>query len=138
MSGKTAQGPSALLRRRRRDILLILLPLLLAAALWAALRLGGRTGGSVTVRANGAVVAVLPLDRDDRFLWEGEQGTNLLVIENGTVRMEDADCPDRLCVHQGAVSREGESIVCLPHKLTATVTGGSPAAGEDAVDAVAR
>ena len=35
-----------------------------------------------------------------------------------------ADCPDQVCVRQGAVRYNGESIVCLPHKLVVSVEGG--------------
>ena len=51
---------------------------------------------------------------------EGTAG-NVLVIENGAVHMESASCPDKLCVKQGTKSQVGETIVCLPHRLVATV-----------------
>ena len=35
-----------------------------------------------------------------------------------------ADCPDKLCVHQKAVSRDGESIICLPNKVVVSIEGG--------------
>ena len=31
--------------------------------------------------------------------------------------MTDADCPDLLCVHQRALDRKNETIVCLPNKV---------------------
>ena len=55
----------------------------------------------------------------------------MIEVSGGRVRVRDADCPDRLCVRMGWVSRDGESIVCLPHKLVVTVRGGE--AGPDAV-----
>ena len=39
----------------------------------------------------------------------------------------DAGCPDKLCVRMGAVSRAGQSIVCLPGGIVVTVVGGTPA-----------
>lgn len=42
---------------------------------------------------------------------------NVIVIEGGQVYMKEASCPDGLCVKQGHISRAGESIICLPHKL---------------------
>ena len=36
--------------------------------------------------------------------------------------MKEADCPDKLCVHQKAISAENESIVCLPNRVVVTVT----------------
>jgi hypothetical protein len=41
--------------------------------------------------------------------------------------VEAADCPDKLCVSHREIFREGESIVCLPHRVVVTVTkGGKP------------
>ncbi len=42
---------------------------------------------------------------------------NTIVIENGEVKMQEANCPDQLCVKSHAISKDGEMIVCLPHKL---------------------
>ncbi len=48
---------------------------------------------------------------------------NVLLIKDGQASMTEADCPDLICVHHKPVSREGETIVCLPHKLVVEVTG---------------
>ena len=37
--------------------------------------------------------------------------------------MDDANCPDKLCVKQGKISKDGETITCLPNKVTVTVYG---------------
>ena len=122
----------------KNDLLLILAVLLLAGGVWAALRLTRRAGGNVRVTVDGVEVASLPLDRDRTFVWEGEAGNNTLVIENGTAHMEYADCPDGLCIRQGEIRYTGESIVCLPHRLMAAITGGAESRDEGAVDAVAQ
>ena len=49
---------------------------------------------------------------------------NRLVIRGGEAWIEDADCPDRLCVKQGRISRNGQAVTCLPHKLVITVESG--------------
>ncbi|GFI04934.1 MAG: NusG domain II-containing protein [Lachnospiraceae bacterium] len=46
-----------------------------------------------------------------------EENYNLLLISGGQVSVSDADCPDGLCVRHRAIERNGESIICLPHKL---------------------
>lgn len=46
-----------------------------------------------------------------------EENYNLLLISSGQVSISDADCPDGLCIRHRAISRNGESIICLPHKL---------------------
>lgn len=44
-------------------------------------------------------------------------GHNHIVIDDDTIAIDDADCPDQLCVRQGKARKPGEVIVCLPHKL---------------------
>lgn len=46
-----------------------------------------------------------------------DNGTNRVLIENGRIRMEYADCPDKTCVKTGWLDRNAVPIVCLPHKV---------------------
>ena len=55
------------------------------------------------------------------------------MIENGIAYVTDADCPDQLCVHQKAASKNHESIICLPNKVVVEVDGSE----ESEFDAVA-
>lgn len=49
---------------------------------------------------------------------------NTLTVEPGRICISEADCPDKLCVHQGWLSRGITPIVCLPHKLMIQLTEG--------------
>ena len=49
------------------------------------------------------------------------QGTNILEIKDGKARMIDADCPDKLCMRQKSISKNRESIICLPNKISVEV-----------------
>ena len=42
--------------------------------------------------------------------------------------MSDADCPDKLCIHQGRIHKNGQWIICLPNRVAVTIEG----AAEDA------
>ena len=37
--------------------------------------------------------------------------------------MTRADCPDQLCIHQGPIHIQGETIVCLPNRVVVEITG---------------
>ncbi len=37
-------------------------------------------------------------------------------IENGRIRFEDAECPDKVCVKTGWLDKPGDASVCLPNK----------------------
>lgn len=59
-------------------------------------------------------------------LVKTELGMNLLQIVDEKVMMFEADCPDQVCVYQGAASKPGDTIVCLPHKVVVEIKGTVP------------
>lgn len=88
------------------------------------------SGNYVEVRLNGEKTAAYPLDTERTETIHTDNGTNTFQIQNGTVTMTQADCHDRTCVSMKSISRSGETIVCLPHKLVLEVItndNGSPA-----------
>ncbi len=44
-----------------------------------------------------------------------------LQISDGSVCVLAADCPDRTCVHTGAIRRTGQSIVCIPSRVVVRI-----------------
>ena len=94
--------------------IVILFACLILGAVWFY-TVFSEKGGQVQITVDGEVYGTYDLS--------AEQGktTNILVIKNGVADMVEADCPDKLCVHQHSISRNGESIVCLPNKIVVQV-----------------
>jgi hypothetical protein len=80
-----------------------------------------RPGAVAVVEVNGQTVGEYALDTDGTFVLNG--GTNTLVIEGGEAFVINSDCPDRTCEHTGRVRFVGQSIVCLPNRLSVTIRG---------------
>lgn len=40
-----------------------------------------------------------------------------LRVENGRIKFEHADCPDKICVYTGWVMNKGDLAVCIPNKV---------------------
>lgn len=73
---------------------------------------------------------------EDQKISIGE--TNICQIQNGKVRMIQANCPDQLCVHQKAVDGAGGTIVCLPNQVVIEAVAVDGAAVDNLdIDAVA-
>lgn len=86
-------------------------------------------GGAVIVYQGKERIAAYPLSEERReIIPSSDGGSNTLVIENGEVYIEDADCPDGLCMKQGRISKNGQALVCLPHKLSVAIECGQEAA----------
>ena len=109
------------------DILVVLAVVALAAA--SALTVW-------PVRDSGSLTAVVTADGEelDRFApadlaadprtYTHNGYTLTVTAEDGGLRVSEADCPTQDCVHTGAISRSGQSIVCLPARIIIQLTGG--------------
>lgn len=79
-------------------------------------------GNIAVVELNGEVKERFRLDNilaDYRV--ETDLGYNVLTFETGKVKVQDADCPDQICVNFGWAKQAGQTIICLPHKLVVRI-----------------
>ncbi len=93
-------------------------------------------GTLVKISVNHRTVYSLPLYEDRVIMVTGSLGDNVIEIKNGKVRMNDAPCPRKLCIHQGAIERG--SIVCLPNKMIVSISGNKQLSTGSGLDAVSR
>ena len=107
----------------RYDLILIAAALLAAGVLWLFLR-PGEQGAQVLVLQDGEETARYALD-EDRTVTIGGADYNVLEIRAGEAAVTEANCGDHTCVRTGAISRAGERIICLPHRLEIRVVGGA-------------
>ena len=111
-------------RKNRNDVLFIAVLLLIVVLAGAAFFFLRGEGDSVTVSVDGKHYGTYPL-RTALTLsirtGAGDTQENILVIRDGKALVESATCPDGICAAHKPISREGESIVCLPHRVVITV-----------------
>ena len=104
-----------------RDIILVVALLAVAIVILVITGSHGTEGSFVSVMLQNDEIARYSLSIDGIYAING--GTNTIEIKDGKVRMLEAQCPNHLCVHQGWISLEGQSIVCLPNEVTVSVCG---------------
>lgn len=111
-------------RKHRNDVLFIAVLLLLVSLAGAAFFFLRGEGDTVTVSVDGKHYGTYPLHTDLTLsirTGDGGDQENVLVIRDGKAYVESATCPDGICAAHKPISREGESIVCLPHRVVITV-----------------
>lgn len=98
---------------------------LLCLLLWLLIGSGG--GGTVAViSVDGVELSRIDLSKVTESYdipIDTEFGSNIVHVEPGRISVSDADCPDGVCVRQGAISRGGVPIVCMPHRLIIEIEG---------------
>lgn len=110
-------------RKRRNDIVFILALVIICTFVGLSFFFFRETGDSVTVTVDGTTYGTYDLSNDVTVEIKNADGeiSNTLVIKDGKAHVEHASCPDGICVAHKPISREGESIVCLPNRVVITV-----------------
>lgn len=109
------------IQMKKGDIIIIVLLLFVGAA---CLFIQGKDDGEyVRITTNGETDRY-PISEDRTIEQKnGKSRYNTIVIKDNEVYMENASCPDQICVHHKAVSKNGESIICLPNEVYIEIEG---------------
>ena len=108
----------------KNDIIFIIALLAAVSLIGLAFFIFRDEGDKVTVTVDGAIYGEYSLGtnvRVDIRTGDDMSESNVLIIKDGKAYVESATCPDGICASHKPISREGESIVCLPHKVVITV-----------------
>ncbi|MBS4217417.1 NusG domain II-containing protein [Bacillus sp. FJAT-49711] len=55
-----------------------------------------------------------------------DSDVNVIEVKNDHIRIKSANCSDQICVRTRAISKPGQTIVCLPHKLVIEIKAIDP------------
>lgn len=103
---------------KKNDVILIGVIIMIAFVSLGALYLVKTGGTQVRISVDGKEYGIYHLNENRVISIETEDGMNMVKIQDGTVYMAEASCPDQICVNTYPLSaKEPGSIVCLPHKL---------------------
>lgn len=120
---------------KRADLILGVSVIAVCVVLFLARAFFREEGASVVVEVEGEAFGTYALDQDQEIdIGDG----NHIQIENGTVRMTYANCPDHLCVNQGKIKADGEMIVCLPNRVVVQVSDENAEVSDDVPDLIAQ
>ena len=121
----------------RKDLLVILGLLVLSGILYLLFQTAaGKSSPAqyVVVWIDGKEAGRYSLKEDREIPFTTKLGR----ISDGKAFMTEADCPDGYCLEQHAISRTGDRIVCLPHRLIAEAVSAGPDVDETAASSGAK
>lgn len=79
----------------------------------------------VEITTDGKPYRTYPLNKstNEALTINTALGKNIIEIKNQKVRILDADCKDKICIKDGYISKPGQVLVCLPHKVVVQIKG---------------
>ena len=112
-------------RLQRADVLVMVLCAVLALALLLVPLLMPMSQARLIVTDRQGQSRVYSLTQKATLSLVGENGHTLTVcIDNGRAFVSESSCPDGLCIACGAISRHGETVVCLPAGIVLRIQAG--------------
>lgn len=109
-------------KKRRSDLILVGVLLFLGLSVFLFYYVNRTEGSTVVVSIDGKKVAEYPLSVNGTYYLNN--GTNVLVIEDGYAYISEANCPGyQDCVEEGKKHFVGETITCLPNKVIIEIVG---------------
>jgi len=77
------------------------------------------------IRQGDTVLHTIDLDavKEQRRIQIDGDYHNTILVENGRIRYELSDCPDKVCVKTGWLDKPSLTAACLPNRTIVKVTG---------------
>lgn len=128
-----------MLKKRKKDLIFIFSILIFAVFLLLIQRVYGNAQDEadvVKITVNQKLYGTYDLNKNQTIAIQNDFGINTIQIQNKDVWMEEADCPDGYCKEQGHISKNKQTIVCLPHKLVVEISDDSEKSEPDSVDMI--
>ena len=110
----------------RKLILILTAAAVICLAVYFAFVLLSPAGATAVIYIDGSEYKRIDLSKTGKpyeFTIETEYGSNTVLVEPGAISVSSADCPDKICVHQGRVTQAGIPIICMPHRLVIRIEG---------------
>lgn len=131
-------GSDSIKKSYKNDIFLILFFLIIGLGAFTFMQFQGKSGAEVRVSVNNKEYGTYSLDKDQTITIGEDDWENILVIKDGRASMTKADCPDKICVNHAAISKKGETIVCLPHKVVVEVINEGKVKKNEQIDIISK
>lgn len=112
---------------KRGDIVLIVSLAVIAAVLMAWNTCGIAPGRQVTaiITQDGKLIKKINLSelRDPEYVYIDKPVKQVILAEKGRIRFLKSDCPNKICVKTGWLTKAGNKAICMPSRVVITIVG---------------
>lgn len=100
------------------EILIICIIVILSVFLFLLFKIFSRDGKIAVITIDSEVIRTINLQTQANTVFVPDKLENVIIeVDGGKIRVLSSDCTDKICMHNGFISKVGESIICMPNKL---------------------
>ena len=122
---------------RKTDYLLLTAIFLMALAGYLFFHTGDTKGAKLLIiQQDNKIVERIDLSKakaETMVAIPVPDGTLTVMYDKNKAWVKSSPCPEKLCIHQGKISKAGQTIACLPEKVLLTITTPGKEAEQDAI-----
>ena len=78
----------------------------------------------------GSIIAEFPADAETTLEVAGYAGPFRIAFHDGSARVIESHCPNKICVKTGIIEKPGRAIICAPGRIAVIIEGKN---GADAI-----
>jgi len=108
---------------RLPDLLAILVTTALVAASYLSWGFVGSGASMLQINTAAGALTPVALDQVRSLRLDGPLGTTVVEVAESRARIAESPCPDQRCVLRGWLDAGGASAVCLPNRVSITLSG---------------
>jgi hypothetical protein len=105
---------------KKTDIIIVSAILLISLVIWGSYRLFyAETPVVAEIYYETELVETVDLGKSEDKVFSIPQNGHVVfhLYQDGSIRFEESDCPDKICIRSGRLKTVGESAACLPNKI---------------------
>jgi len=122
---------------RKADYLVLVALVLIAAIGYGLLALRGNSSNKILIiKHDNAIVERITLkgvQAETKLSIPVKDGTIIIRYDKNGAWVESSPCPDKICVHQGKITKPGETAACVPEKVLLAIEEPAKEAEHDAI-----
>lgn len=108
--------------RKKDFILIFVVSLIIAGAFGVNYFVNTKNVDSIEIYMDNKLYKTYDINDKEEIKIKSKEGYNIVKIHDKGVEIIEASCPDKICIHQGFITKPSESIVCLPNKVHIKIT----------------
>ena len=108
--------------KKKDFILIFVVSLIIAGAFGVNYFVNTKNVDSIEIYMDNKLYKTYDINDKEEIKIKSKEGYNIVKIHDKGVEIIEASCPDKVCIHQGFITKSSESIVCLPNKVHIKIT----------------
>ena len=107
----------------KKDIILIISLLFISIITILIFNINKKDGNKAYVYHDNELIKEIDLNINKKYIFDGDKGKVYVTVKDKKIKVDKETSEYHLCSKMGYISKENETIICLPNKIVIEISG---------------